>query len=215
MADDSVGREEPPLVGWDYVETAVEDYVSQPVAAHEVEREEPAFVGQEQPIVVVEEVRQAETVADADGEFSVRRRVGHRDVRQPRHAANRPADRVPKVEVGPKDSFRVGRAARKQNALPVGHPEPNLPQALHMIAGPTYTAKIPQEGGRLDQLLRKGASDEEIIDEFYRAALTRAPEPDEKEELLRHLAQRQSRRNEELSRLVWAILSSREFAYNH
>jgi hypothetical protein len=68
------------------------------------------------------QVRQAETVADADGEFSVRRRVGHRDVRQPRHAANRPADRVPKVEVGPKDSFRVGRAARKQNALPVGHP---------------------------------------------------------------------------------------------
>jgi len=109
------------------------------------------------------------------------------------------------------DAF--GRSMR--TALPVGHPEPNLPQALHMIAGSTYTAKISQEGGRLDQLLRKGASDEEIIDEFYRAALTRAPEPDEKEELLRHLAQRQSRRNEELSRLVWAILSSREFAYNH
>jgi hypothetical protein len=101
------------------------------------------------------------------------------------------------------------------SALPVGHPEPNLPQALHMFAGPTYTNKISQEGGRLDRLLRKGASDGEILDDFYLAALTRLPDPDERRELLAFLAARPTRRKEDLDRLVWAILSSREFAYNH
>lgn len=109
------------------------------------------------------------------------------------------------------DAF--GRSIR--NSLPTGHPEPNLPQALHMLAGPTYTAKISQKGGRLDELLQKGASDEEIINEFYLAALARLPEPEEKRELLNVLAQRSSHRAETLDRLIWAILSSREFAYNH
>ena len=109
------------------------------------------------------------------------------------------------------DAF--GRSIR--NSLPSGHPEPNLPQALHMLAGPTYTAKISQKAGRLDQMLQKGASDEEIIAEFYLAALSRLPELDEKQELLWVLGQRSSRRAETLDRLIWAILSSREFAYNH
>jgi hypothetical protein len=109
------------------------------------------------------------------------------------------------------DAF--GRSIR--NSLPTGHPEPNLPQALHMLAGPTYTSKISQKGGRLDELLQKGASDEEIVNEFYLAALARLPEPQEKRELLNVLAQRSSRRAETLDRLIWAILSSREFAYNH
>jgi hypothetical protein len=109
------------------------------------------------------------------------------------------------------DAF--GRSIR--NSLPSGHPEPNLPQALHMLAGPTYTGKISQKGGRLDQMLQKGASDDEIIAEFYLAALSRFPELDEKQELLRVLSQRSSRRAETLDRLIWAILSSREFAYNH
>jgi hypothetical protein len=109
------------------------------------------------------------------------------------------------------DAF--GRSMR--TALPVGHPEANLPQALHMLAGLTYTSKISQKGGRLNQMLQRGASDAEILDEFYLAALTRLPEPEEKEELLRHLAQRPDSRAKELDRLVWAILSSREFAYNH
>jgi len=100
------------------------------------------------------------------------------------------------------------------NALPLGHSQPNLPQALHMLAGPTYTSKI-SEGGRLDRLLKSGASNKKVIDEFYLAALTRLPTPDEKAALLQFLGQRASHRQATLDRLVWAILSSREFACNH
>jgi hypothetical protein len=106
-----------------------------------------------------------------------------------------------------------GRSMRKN--LPVGPPKPNLLQALHMLAGPTFTSKISLEGGRLDQLVKKSASDAEIIDEFYVAALTRPPTAEEKAALLEFLGTRSSRRQETLAGLVWAVLSSREFMYNH
>jgi hypothetical protein len=106
-----------------------------------------------------------------------------------------------------------GRSMRK--ALPTGHPQPNLLEAMDMIAGSAYTSMITEAGGRLDLLLKSGASDEQIIDEFYLAAVARPPLPEEKAALLNFLRQRTSHREEALANLEWAIISSREFAYNH
>jgi hypothetical protein len=106
-----------------------------------------------------------------------------------------------------------GRSTRR--ALPAGPPQTNLLEALHMMTGPAYNAKISSEGGRLSALVKKNASDADILDEFYLAALTRTPTVEEKSELLKFLAQRSSRRQETLAGLVWAIVNSREFAYNH
>jgi hypothetical protein len=106
-----------------------------------------------------------------------------------------------------------GRVQRK--ALPSAPPQPNLLEALHMMAGPTYNSKISQEGGRLSRLLKTGASNERIVDEFYLAALTRFPTPQEKAALLKFLAQRSSQRESTLEGMVWAVTNSREFAYNH
>ncbi|MSO22717.1 MAG: DUF1549 domain-containing protein [Acidobacteria bacterium] len=106
-----------------------------------------------------------------------------------------------------------GRSTRR--ALPAGSPQPNLLEALHMMAGPAYNAKISGEGGRLDGMLRKKATDDQILEEFYIATLMRPPTTEEKSGLLKFLDQRSSRREETLAGLVWAILNSREFAYNH
>jgi hypothetical protein len=106
-----------------------------------------------------------------------------------------------------------GRSTRR--ALPSGTPQPSLLEALQMLSGPAYNAKVTKQDGKLSQLLKRGASDEEILDEFYVAALMRLPTAEEKSELLRFLAQRSSRHEETLAGLVWAILNSREFAYNH
>ena len=84
-----------------------------------------------------------------------------------------------------------------------------------MLAGSAYTSKISADGGRLSQLLKKGTSDERVLEEFYLAALTRLPTPQEETQLLKFLAQRSSRREEALDRLVWAVIGSREFVYNH
>ena len=84
-----------------------------------------------------------------------------------------------------------------------------------MMSGPVYNTKVTSEGGRLSGLLKRGASDQEILEEFYVAALMRPPTDTERSELLKFLAQRSSRHEETLAGLVWAILNSREFAYNH
>lgn len=106
-----------------------------------------------------------------------------------------------------------GRSMRKTPGP--GAPQPNLSQALHMFAGPTYTSKLSRPGGRLAALLDRGASDQEILDEFYLAALTRYPAAGEKRELLAALSAQRGGRKTAIENLVWSLISSREFAHNH
>ncbi|HME91193.1 MAG TPA: DUF1553 domain-containing protein, partial [Myxococcaceae bacterium] len=105
-----------------------------------------------------------------------------------------------------------GRPNRQ--ALPEKTNQPNLAQALHMLAGPTYTEKIAQKGARVDRLIESSVSNQKAIEELYLAALCRLPTERERTEL-ESLIRRQPTRREALESLVWALLSSREFAYNH
>ena len=105
-----------------------------------------------------------------------------------------------------------GRTDRQQ--VPERSVEPSLNQALHLLVGSTYTEKLAGEGSRLERLMAAGASDAEIIDELYLAALTRYPRQEEQDGL-EQLIQRSPSRREGLKNLVWALLASREFAHNH
>ena len=105
-----------------------------------------------------------------------------------------------------------GRPNRQ--ALPEKNNQPNLAQALHMLAGSTYTDKIAQKGGRVDRLVEGGVSDRQAVEELYLAALCRLPTERERAEL-DALIRRQPTRREALEALTWALISSREFAYNH
>lgn len=105
-----------------------------------------------------------------------------------------------------------GRANR--GAVPERNARPNLSQALHILAGSSYIDRLGASGGRLERLLTSGATDAKIIEEFYLAALTRFPDPEESREVLDLIAKRGDR-NAALREFVWALLSSREFAENH
>jgi hypothetical protein len=98
--------------------------------------------------------------------------------------------------------------------LPERDTRPDLARALNMLAGSVYNNKLDAPDGRLQKLLRAGASDEAIFREFYLAAYSRVPERDELAEL-RQMLSRQSSREQALKDFVWAMLSSREFAENH
>src|SRR5436305_2627497 len=102
-----------------------------------------------------------------------------------------------------------GRSNR--GAVPERNNKPNLGQALHVLAGATYVDRLSGPHSRLAKLLQSGATDEEIFREFYLAALTRAPEPDETQELKTVLAGRGDR-EAGLREFIWALISSREFA---
>jgi hypothetical protein len=105
-----------------------------------------------------------------------------------------------------------GRTNR--GAIPERNTNPNLGQALHVLAGATYLDRLRSPNSRLARLLEVGASDEKIFEEFYLAALSRPPSADELQELKTVLSQR-SDRDAGLREFVWALISSREFSENH
>ena len=91
---------------------------------------------------------------------------------------------------------------------------PDLKQALAMLADATYTEKISRAGRRLDRLLNRDASGEEIIEELFLSALSRFPTEEEANRVQSVISQ-QSWRREAFEDLMWALITSREFAFNH
>jgi len=101
--------------------------------------------------------------------------------------------------------------------VPERNSKPSLRQALHRLAGTTYTDKLAAPGGRIDRLLARSASDREIIEEFYLSALSRFPTEEEKTSL--EAAMRSERNSKKSRRQVvedfsWALFNSQEFV-NH
>ena len=92
--------------------------------------------------------------------------------------------------------------------------EPDLKQALAMLADATYTEKISRAGGRLDRLLNRDASQEEIVEELFLSALSHFP-TEEEVSRVRSVISQQSSRREGFEDLMWALITSREFAFNH
>ncbi len=90
----------------------------------------------------------------------------------------------------------------------------NLTEAMHMLAGPAYNEKLTASTGRMQQLLKAGKSNAEIIQEFYLAAFSRLPESGETS-ALENLIASGGDREAGLKDFVWALLCSREFAENH
>ncbi len=106
-----------------------------------------------------------------------------------------------------------GRSMRKTPGP--GSPQPNLSQALHMLAGETYTSKIAKPQGRLAKLLNQNTNDDAVVDDLYLATLTRLPTSQEKTALLAALGAQRGGRKTALENLLWALISSREFSHNH
>ncbi|MBL7650166.1 MAG: hypothetical protein JNK74_28710, partial [Candidatus Hydrogenedentes bacterium] len=62
--------------------------------------------------------------------------------------------------------------------------------------------------------LDSGKPDAEVLDEMFLSTLSRYPSPQEKDRLLTRVA-RASARRETWEDLLWAILNSKEFVFNH
>ena len=113
----------------------------------------------------------------------------------------------------PSRFFEVyGRNDRR--GIPDRGPEPTLLQSLHRLAGPTYTTRLAGEGSRVERLMLKGLTDRQIIEDLYLSAFSRFPTEGEIVELQWMISQRFPRL-EGYESLIWALISSREFVYNH
>ncbi|MGD9857593.1 MAG: S-layer protein, partial [Planctomycetaceae bacterium] len=96
---------------------------------------------------------------------------------------------------------------------------PSMVQVLHLSNGDTINDKLEQTGSRVDALLKlrqAGMSDATLLDEVYLRCLARYPTESEREELLDMLPPTGAADEREIIEDIhWAILSSREFLFNH
>jgi hypothetical protein len=99
---------------------------------------------------------------------------------------------------------------------------PTITQALHIINGDTLNHKLRAHGNVLDRLIKADDSDSQIVTYLYLAALSHYPSAEELRALVVHLraAEAQRAKDAELRRavlgdLAWAMLTSKEFMFDH
>ena len=109
-----------------------------------------------------------------------------------------------------------GRPEREKTCQCERTDEPSVTQVLHISNGDTLNQKLTAKDNRIDKLLKDKASSERIVEEAYLNALARYPADAEKEAFLKEF---KTAKESELRPLVedtfWAILSSKEFLFNH
>ncbi len=92
--------------------------------------------------------------------------------------------------------------------------EPNVSQILHVLNSPQIHAKLEHEGGRVAQLVKQNIDDSVLIRELYLSFLSRFPTSQEMETISVFLNSEANRR-QAAEDVVWGMLNSTEFLFNH
>jgi len=100
-----------------------------------------------------------------------------------------------------------GAPARKSPCACERSTEPTLPQLLQLMNGREVAGRVRDAVGRFE----KSA---DLVEELYLAAFSRPPGNDERERSEAYLASR-GRSREAIQDLVWAVVNTREFLFQH
>lgn len=115
------------------------------------------------------------------------------------------------------DAF--GRAERNQTCSCERTADSSVGQALHLNNGQTLNDKLRNPKSRMNQWLNAKTSDAEIIEQVFQYALARSPSPAEKTRFLNILADGMkggvNTRHEAIEDVFWAVLTGKEFLFNH
>jgi hypothetical protein len=112
-----------------------------------------------------------------------------------------------------------GRAERVAVCSCERSSEASITQTLHLNNGHTLNDKLREKNNHLTRWIEKGMTDREILEHLYWHAFSRPPQDEERQKCLALLAEAAQQgpqaRREALEDLVWALLTSREFLFNH
>jgi hypothetical protein len=92
--------------------------------------------------------------------------------------------------------------------------QPNIAQALHLLNGDFLNGKIAAATGRVEQLFQAKKPVPAMVEELYLATLSRPPRPQELHKALEAMKAAPTPR-EGVQDLLWVLLNSREFLFNH
>ncbi len=110
------------------------------------------------------------------------------------------------------DAF--GRCSRQVSCSAVSTPPLSLRQSLLLIGGDVIESKVVSLNGYLANLLELNPEADEVVENLYMRVLCRPPVPEELSRWSAELKQSPKMR-EAAEDLFWALLNSREFAFNH
>jgi hypothetical protein len=92
--------------------------------------------------------------------------------------------------------------------------EANLAQVLHMLNSNEVQAKLSRPGGRAETLAKDPRPDEEKIDELFMWSFSRKPTDAQRKLALEHLALHPKDKKLAYENILWALINTKEFAFN-
>lgn len=91
----------------------------------------------------------------------------------------------------------------------------NLAQALHLLNSPEVQAKLAAKGGRVEALAAEETrGHQERVTELYQTVFARPPNADEMALVMRHMQNAESPQ-QGYEDLMWALINTKEFLFNH
>ncbi len=93
--------------------------------------------------------------------------------------------------------------------------EPSISQALHLLNSPEVHAKLTHRHGLARKLAATPKSNDELVDEIYLSTLTRFPTAEEKALMATAFEAAGTNRHQAVEDVLWAVLNTKEFLYNH
>jgi hypothetical protein len=108
-----------------------------------------------------------------------------------------------------------GRPGRDSVCTCERREEPTLNQVLHLINGATIEAKVRSDKSRLARLLADKTAPAAVLDELFLTAYGRPPRSEERERVLRSVAEAGDDARGAWEDVLWAIFNSTEFLFQH
>ncbi len=102
--------------------------------------------------------------------------------------------------------------------------EASLAQSLHLLNASEIQTQLARADGRADRLAKDPRPDDDKVGDLYHIALSRDPNPQELQLALGHLGRktegkdgdaRLAARREAFEDILWALLNTKEFLFNH
>ena len=93
--------------------------------------------------------------------------------------------------------------------------DPSMVQVLHLSNGDTLNPKLEDQDNLIFKMISEKASNSEIIEQLFLAALSRSPSTKELNNLLAIVSEYGEDRETALQDVAWSILTSSEFTFNH
>lgn len=93
--------------------------------------------------------------------------------------------------------------------------KPSVVQALHLMNSNDLQSKLGSDNGRAAKLAQSDLAEPEIVRELYLATFNRLPQPRELQTALRYFATPSHTRQTATQDLLWALLNSAEFVFQH